>query len=348
MIGTIKPSWKELKCNGLQQDVANCMCRTCAALGNKGILARPLLSFEAIFLSLFSQDEEFVNSRLRYRPFQCIMRNKQQSQDGEYLANISAVIAAAKLNDDIHDKNTRITRFRRKIEQTNRLALEALDKSGFPIAELQQSLDKYRSIEETFDEGGNFDSISQPIADAYGLVFSHLPSRRECDTETMFAIGQDFGKATLLVDAVNDADEDAETGNFNAWQAAMDIPKDLEVARCRVADIFDSLKGRVARLSDTAVSYIKSAESVVLPNLGMPKPQRGGLTSFLLPSVLFAQPSFNPPKFEFPEPKSNPCALVQENCDGTYSLTASGWIVLITTIASVAGCCIWYNMKDKN
>jgi hypothetical protein len=69
MIGTIQPSWKELKCNGLQKDVANSMCRTCAALGNKGITARPLLSFDAIFLSLFSQDEEFVNSRIRYRPF---------------------------------------------------------------------------------------------------------------------------------------------------------------------------------------------------------------------------------------------------------------------------------------
>jgi len=290
MIGTIKPSWKELKCNGLQKDVANSMCRTCAALGNKGILARPLLSFEAIFLSLFSLDEQFVTSRLRYRPFQCIMRNKQSSQDGEYLANISAVISAAKLDDDIHDKNTRITRFQRKIEQTNRQALKALDKSGFPVKTLQQLLGNYRSIEETLDTGDDFDSISQPIADAYGLVFAHLPSRQECDTETMFAIGQDFGKATLLIDAVNDAEEDAKTGNFNAWQAAMDIPEDLESARCRVAGIFDSLKERTARLSDTAVSYIKSAESFILPDLGMPKPQQSGLASFLLPSALFTQP----------------------------------------------------------
>jgi hypothetical protein len=318
MIGTIKPSWKELKCNGLQQDVANSMCRTCAALGNKGIHARPLLSFEAIFLSLFSQDKEFINSRLRYRPFQCVMRSKQQSRDGEYLANISAVIAGTKLNDDIHDKNARITRFRWKIEQINQRALDGLEKSGFPVTELLQSLNNYRTIEETFDVGGNFNSISQPIADAYGLVFSHLPSRQKCDTETMFAIGQDFGKATLLIDAVNDVDEDAETGNFNAWQAAMDIPNDLGGARCRVAGILDSLKERVAHLSDMAVSYIKSAESVVLSNLGMPKPQRGGLASFLLPSVLFGD---------------GECPLVRQECDGSYSITDFGWAALILVIA---------------
>ncbi|MCL2005677.1 MAG: DUF5685 family protein [Planctomycetaceae bacterium] len=346
MIGTIKPSWKELKCNGLHQDVANSMCRTCAALGNKGILARPLLSFEAIFLSLFSQDEQFVESRLRYRPFQCVMRNKQPSQDGEYLANISAIIAAAKLDDDIHDKNTRPTRFQRKIKQANQQALEALDKSGFPVAELQQSLSNYRSIEETLDTGSNFNSISQPIANAYGLVFSHLPSRQECDTETMFAIGQDFGRATLLIDAVNDVEEDAQTGSFNAWQAAMDIPKDLESARCRVAGILDSLQDRSAHLSDMAASYIKSAEGFILPDLGMPKPQRGGLASYLLPSALFAQPGDCPATP--PEPGSKPCSPIEQNCDGTLSITAAGWLYLFIAAGLIVGgvfCKMW-DKKD--
>jgi hypothetical protein len=52
MLGTIKPSWKELHCIGKDKEVVNSMCRACNSRGNKGMMARALLSFDAIFFSL--------------------------------------------------------------------------------------------------------------------------------------------------------------------------------------------------------------------------------------------------------------------------------------------------------
>ena len=122
--------------------------------------------------------------------------------------------------------------------------------------------------------------------------------------------------------------------NFNAWQAAMDIPKDLESARCHVAGILDSLQDRSASLSDMAASYIKSAEGFILPDLGMPKPQRGVLASYLLPSALFAQ---GPTR----------CGgLIQQDCEGNWYLTGPGWAVVIIAVAGLlVGCAFW--MRDK-
>jgi len=139
----------------------------------------------------------------------------------------------------------------------------------------------------------------------------------------MYEIGQEFGRATLLVDAINDATDDVKTNNFNAWQAATDIPKDLEIASYRVADIFEALKTRVSHFSDTAYSYINSAENTILPKLGTSKPQRKKI-AFLQSLSLFA------------------CFKIEENCDGSKTITFSdeGWLCIgCLGLGFVCYCC---------
>ncbi|MDR1484362.1 MAG: DUF5685 family protein [Planctomycetaceae bacterium] len=320
MIGTIKPSWSQLKDLGHHQEVKNCMCRTCGALGSKNIFSRSFLSFDTIFLSLFSQEEQFREGKLRFRPMQCLLKNKFPSIDGNYLANISVVTAATKIEDDIQDgKACFFTRFRNRIRRENDDVLLALNQNNFPVESLQNALLQYSKSEQLRESKRTFDEISQPIADAYLLVFSHLPSRKN-DEKTMSEIGKDFGRLTLLVDAINDANEDMQTGNFNAWQMCCDIPQELEAVKPCVVDLFNSLLEKSSRLSNTAASYVKSAKENIISRLGQPKIKPSGLASLMLP-FLFAE--------------SEPLFHTEENCDGTTTTT------MTPTGETCMGCCLF-------
>lgn len=325
MIGTIKPASSHLKCAGIQQEVKNGMCRTCAALGQKGILARPFLSHDAIFLSLFSQEELFVRSRLRYRPFQCCISNRKAGLDGNYLANISVVTATVKIEDDRQDEKPRLAGgLYQHITKSNDEALQDLEQSGFPVLQVQDALSRYTKIELLQNAARPFSEIAKPIADAYGLVFGNLPSRLS-DQQMMTEIGQHFGELTLLVDAVNDVEEDSQTGNFNAWQASNDISKDLAAVKLRVADIFEVLREKSSRLSAVAGSYIKSAEESVTAKLGLPKRQRNHLSALLAaPPVLFAE------------------ACMEQDCEGNSHVTTTGWMVFGGLLFC---CCFFANKK---
>lgn len=134
MIGTIRPSWNNLKCLGLRDVVAHAMCRTCGSLATERTnLARPLLSYDTIFLSLFSVDNAFTSQQLRSRPFRCGTRFAKQSTDGSYLANVSVLTAATKIEDDISDGDSRLPAVvRERIYREKVIAVQKLDSAGVP------------------------------------------------------------------------------------------------------------------------------------------------------------------------------------------------------------------------
>jgi hypothetical protein len=140
------------------------------------------------------------------------------------------------------------------------------------------------------ESGGQrtFSEIAEPIANAYGTVFSNLPSRKTKNEQEMYEIGRKFGELTLLVDAVRDAEDDENTGNFNAWRAAFDLPQDLMGVKASVKESFGELKRRVQPLSATAYGYVESAERTVINHLESPQIKNSSLIFF------GALPSFSP------------------------------------------------------
>ena len=115
MIGTISPSWKNFECKDQKIQVRNSMCNTCQAIGkNWGLPFRALLSYDTIFLSLFSDNDSEKKSR---SSFACIRSKKNMSDDDMYLSDISVFIGCTKLLDSYADGEiVNIKSFEKKIQ----------------------------------------------------------------------------------------------------------------------------------------------------------------------------------------------------------------------------------------
>lgn len=305
MIGTIRPSWNNLKCLGLRDLVAQSMCRTCGSLATERTnFSRALLSYDTIFLSLFSSDENFTQQRLRARPLRCGTRFLEQSNDGRYLANVAVLTATTKVEDDVADGHQKLPKFMRsRVTSEKRLAADKLADMGLPIDRISTALNAY-SDSEKHKEVGTFEELSAPIEEAYGVVLRHLPSKRDQFGKQMEQVGRLFGRLTLLVDAVEDHSDDKKDGVFNVWSSSTDLPQNRASMLEYVATEVQALKENASQLSDTAGSYVQAATEAVLGRLSEPK-KRGVLMTH--PASVLAS-----------------CACLQQNCDGSYELTGTG------------------------
>ena len=319
MIGTIRPSWHNLKCLGLRDFVAHSMCRACGSLATERTnLSRALLSYDTIFLSLFSNDSGFTEQTLRLRPFRCGTRFVEQSMDGNYLANISILTAATKIQDDITDGQRRLPGFMRdRIENEKSLAAQKLATSGLPIHEIASSLAEY-SETEVRRINAPFSEISHPIEHCYGLVFGNLPSRKN-ESEPMEQIGRVFGRLTLLVDSVEDSEQDQKTGRFNVWHASTDLPNERTSLLDLIATEFNHLKSAAAKISKAAEQYAGATRDAVMQRLS------GRRKSEML--------------MTHPTARLGSIACFEQNCDGSYSLTDSGMCIAAICGIGCIVCC---------
>lgn len=324
MIGTIRPSWSALRCLGLRDTVVESMCRTCGSLAaSTGNKSRLCLSYDAIFLSIFSSEQEFREHSLRPRPIRCFTKGTPLSADARYLADVSVLTADKKLNDMKRDGEARI---HRKIQATMRRlaesASQSLAQTGVPVDAVESSLDAYRHLEIS-NARDLFASLSKPIADAYGHIFGGLPSRMNSCHDELRTVGQQFGRLTVLVDAVEDADDDAATGSYNIWKASTDLPGDKDTIIARIHQCFDVLRTTSTRISTIAGQYLEAAQEATLQRLALPKAKARLLTH---PGSVIA--GLN---------------CVEHDCAGNSSLTPTGMcIAALCCIGGVTMC-----IKDK-
>ena len=136
---------------------------------------------------------------------------------------------------------------------------------GVPIEEISHNLDEYSLIESKMEKG-TYDYLSRPIADCYDIVFKNLPSRQNNTQNIIGNIGREFGKLTLLIDAVVDCNKDIQDNHYNIWKASQDLPQDYLNIREYIINSFDKLIN-LASFQDTTISnYLISAKNNIREN----------------------------------------------------------------------------------
>ena len=272
MLGTIRPSWEYLNCLKYKDSVANAMCKSCRAtasqFGNKG---RGCLSYDAIFLTLFSEPITSTRIKLPMKLLRCFVTPKYElSADERFLGSVSILMSKYKLQDAILDGevNKGLASLSQNLSRINNSVLDSLSRFNLSVSDLDAHIQEYTKIEEA-GLCDSFEALSQPIAEAYGLVFSNLPSiaKNETSTRTMFEIGMQYARLTLLIDAVEDCAEDARSSSYNIWRSSTNLPQDLPGIMQVVSDMFYILKTKSIILSDMAAGFIAASEGITLKRL---------------------------------------------------------------------------------
>jgi hypothetical protein len=325
MIGTIRPSRKALECFGLRNEITTAMCHTCNAVGKwLGQPARLGLSHDAIFLGLFSRSDLFRSAPLRKRPFRCVTNSKDLTcPDAGYLAAATVFTFATKYTDAIADGEIPVRGWiSRRIGSMNSVAELQLLKLGLPVETVKADLGKYRQLEQRRTKAP-FETIAEPIANAYGTLFAHLPSQADdlSQQAKLREIGSSYGELTLLVDAVEDAEEDHKLSRFNAWRAGCDLPSDRPDIRADISRRFGDLIARVSSQCTKAADYLRAAHEATLERLcGRP---RTSARLFSHPSTVMLA-------------GLNCC---EQDCNGNTSVTPTEMFITVVVGAACIGCC---------
>ena len=104
-------------------------------------------------------------------------------------------------------------------------ATAVLNSSNFPTQQVIQTLSQQTEIEQ--GKAGFMES-SEPTAQAYGSIFSHLSkiNRRSDTTKPLFLLGSSLGRLIYWKDALDDQKSDQRHGRFNPLnhQPAIELP----------------------------------------------------------------------------------------------------------------------------
>lgn len=328
MIGTIRPNSKSLDCFELKNFVTQAMCKTCIATGKWfGLTARMGLSHDIIFLATLSADKEFQTAKLSHRPMRCFSSNVDStSPDAQYLSAATVFTSAIKVNDAIQDNEISGENWiNRKIKPIAEAAEKQLLALGLPVAEVKNHLKAYSEY-ETQKANAEFDDLSKPIAEAYRIVFEHLPSRASIPAQriNLGNIGAQYGTLTLLIDAVEDADRDKEKGRYNIGLSSSNL-RGIR-AKC-LDDInmqFEKLIALVGSTSKTAESYIKAARLATIARLSAKQKRNDRLFTHPISLGMFG--------------------LIQRetDCAGNdhYSLDCGGVLCVGAIVVGLCCCCL--------
>jgi hypothetical protein len=210
-------------------------CGTCKTLGRRyGQASRLLLDHDAVFaaelLTALSGDAlDGWDSAYHARNCMRLPRRGDLPPALGYAAAMTVVLAEGKLIDRIEDSGRARWRILRRLFAPGfRRAARDLGRYGFPLDELwravrsQQGCENRLAAAANLDPGEALDEAAAPTARATALAFAHgatVAGRPEAG-EALGAIGRAFGSLVYLLDALEDYDDDAKTGDFNAIRVA--------------------------------------------------------------------------------------------------------------------------------
>jgi hypothetical protein len=215
-------------------------CGTCKTLGSLyGQKTRFLLNHDTVFLGevLSALAESTGEGPPRLASF--VSRNclALPAKDApipvslSFAAAATVVLAEERLADHAADSGKLRWRFglrlySRSFDEASRWLLDR----GFPLDEVRSALADQTNREElvrTGRHGGSRDDslayLAEPTARATGLFFGHgarFTGRPEA-AETLRALGRAFGTLAYQLDALEDYERDARTGEFNALRAVL-------------------------------------------------------------------------------------------------------------------------------
>ena len=192
-------------------------CGTCKTIKQEyGNLARVCTTYDITFFSILSHDclnypVQLTNESCIANPFQKKLIVKDNPLMRKICA-ISVLLVYYKLQDDIIDgkKSRKIlnTLFAKQVNKA---------KTIFPEADaiISKYYEKLRELEIANE------SIIDKVCDCFGLMLKELfllvnPDR----DDNLYSLAYNVGRYIYLIDAVDDLEDDAKSGNYNPFIAA--------------------------------------------------------------------------------------------------------------------------------
>jgi hypothetical protein len=197
-------------------------CGTCKTLGSLyGQRSRLLLNHDTVFLAelLMEQSGQPEWSRA-FRSFNCLTLPKSEDEMPlalQFAATAAVTIAHFHIAD--HQVDSGLLRWRvaaRYFSPTYRRAAAQLRRWNFPLDEMTGMLATQTAREA---RGESIAAVAEPTASATAMIFAHgarLVGREDIAAD-FYRIGHAFGFLVYVLDAFEDRERDAKTGDFNAF-----------------------------------------------------------------------------------------------------------------------------------
>ncbi len=197
-------------------------CGTCKTLGSLyGQRSRLLLNHDTVFLAeLLMEQSGQPEWSHAYRSFNCLRLPK--SEDAMPLAlqfAATAAVTIAHFHIADHQVDSGRLRWRvaaRYFSPTYRRAAAQLRRWNFPLDEMAGILATQMEREARAESVAD---VAEPTAVATAMIFAHGARvvGREDVSADMYRLGHAFGYLVYVLDAFEDRERDAKTGDFNAF-----------------------------------------------------------------------------------------------------------------------------------
>lgn len=218
-------------------------CGTCKTIGSLyGQAARAMLNHDTVFLAellsaLSGADRQLDQWNRAYQSYNCLALPPVATAMPlvlQYAAAATLTLAEFKLADHLLDSNRRRWRVvRRVFSKSFRRAAAQLAEWNFPVAELRRTLlsqeaREARAANLAISPAAALADLAEPTARATAMFMMHGAqlSGVTSATAAMRRIGRAFGTLVYLLDALEDYEKDARSGDFNALRAAWALADD--------------------------------------------------------------------------------------------------------------------------
>lgn len=216
MFGYVKPDIPELKVKEHELYKAS-YCGLCRTMGKKtGCMSNMTLNYDFVFLVLLRKVAEKRTGIVKMR--RCMAHPFKRrpmleiDESLEYCAKTSVMLTRLKLQDNINDSRG-FKKLIARIVALTRIFLRKTDKELRPLEDtLKEKIDLLSALER--ENVDSIDTVSSVFGELLSAVASHGLDGEEA---TLCAkIGYHLGKWIYTIDAIDDIDDDAKTGSFNA------------------------------------------------------------------------------------------------------------------------------------
>ena len=224
MFGKINTYYPELK---MKDDEAyrGYYCGLCEALGNYGVSAKLLLSYDCSFLyilmsGLNRQEESIEKKRCLRHPLGRKVHIKNSYADFCAAANI--LLGSYNLKDKIEDGQSIIA----KGEYALLRKAERKASERFPKLEkiIGNSLEKLSALEK--EKSSDIDKAADTFAGLLGELFTAHEDFSE--NRVLREFGYQLGRWIYLLDAYEDREKDKKSGNYNVFNLKFDNEEELK------------------------------------------------------------------------------------------------------------------------
>lgn len=223
MFGTLRPSLCGLRVDD-RQAYRRSYCGTCKALGDDyGQLARPLLSYDMVFLAAIvegCQREASPTATCRCPALPVLQKPiiDPASPSVRVSAAVQMILAAAWLEDQVADGSAA---YRPALALARPKAAKAHGVLASLGIDLSASHDLSQRQAEIERVSKDLRELAAPTSDVLASIFGQLPNLFDSAPldsdarDALVALGQALGLAIYAVDALEDLQDDVEVGAFN-------------------------------------------------------------------------------------------------------------------------------------